>query len=556
MKFINIIKDYISEHKALFYSFIVLCCISYIIRVLVMSRAYGELFNKKANIPNVIKIICAIWVSISVLYVFKSRIEMILIPDFLSYVRHRVFTFYLEANEYNYNDTTISADVSRLLDITRSLRDLFYWLSHTLFPIIIMIIVMNLYFFYIFPRIGVVNVLGNLLMFYVSSKQYDRMIESSIKKETQFLKIADKIDENFNNMMNIFLNDKVNDTLEENKTIDDEYKRLYVNQSREMEKFVTYLKAISYCTAAIGLVLLYKYSKLDQFINVLLMYTFYISAFENMTEDIPYYLLLAGNIKHSEELLNKKAIPKPQYSKNLDNYKGNILFKNITFAYPIPTDYETDANYTVKNIVENFSLDIKKGDRVTLLAQSGSGKTTIMKLLLGFYKPQKGEILLDDINSNDIDPKDIRKHINYINQRTLLINDTIINNMKYGNKKTDKQIIDILKKYNLLSVFNSDPSEPEKCLYQVVLKNGSNMSMGMQKVIYLVRGLLKDDTSVYVLDEPLTSIDPGTRQNVLNFIEENVGDKTLIVISHDKEVAKIKNMKMLYLNSLQNKKEE
>jgi ABC-type multidrug transport system fused ATPase/permease subunit len=382
------------------------------------------------------------------------------------------------------------------------------------------------------------------------------MVDSSIEKENQFLKITDKIDENFNNMMNIFLNNKVNDTLEENQKLDKEYKILYKKQSEEMEKFVTYLKGITYVFAAIGLVVLYKYSKMDQFINILLMYTFYISAFENMTEDVPYYLTMTGTIKHSQDLLNKKEIPKPIYTAKLNDFKGNILFKNITFAYPKPTDYEDDPSYTVKNIIENFSLDIKKGDRITLLAQSGSGKTTIMKLLLGFYKPQQGEILLDGINLNQIDPKEIRKKINYINQRTLLINDTIINNMKYGNQKTEKQIIDMLKKYNLLSVFNSDPNDPEKCLYQVVLKNGSNMSLGMQKVIYIVRGLLKDDTSVYVIDEPLTSIDPGTRKNILNFIEENVGNKTLIIISHDKEVSTIKNMKMLYLNSLQNKKEE
>ncbi len=555
MNFINIIKDYISEHKPLFFSFLGVCCISYIIRVIVMSRVYGELFNKQSYIPNVIKTICIIWITISFLYVVKSRIEMILVPDFLSYIRYRVFSFYLKVNEYNYNDTSISADVTRLLDITRSIRDLFYWICQTLIPIVSIIILMNIYFFFIFPKLGVLNIIGNLLMVYIAVNQYSQLIDSSIRKETQFLKITDKMDESFNNMMNIYLNDKIEDTIEENKSNDEEYNLLYKKQAYEMEKFVTYLKGTTYFFATIGLFILYKYSKINNFINVLLLYTFYISAFENMTEDIPYYLVLAGGIKHCQDLLSQKEnFSKPLYTQTLLNYSGNINFENITFAYPVPDDQE--RKYLSKNVVENFSLNIKNGDRITLLAQSGSGKTTIMKLLLGFYKPQKGRILLDGKDLSEIDPKEVRKHINYINQRTLLIQDTIMNNMKYGNNKTDEEIIAILKKYNLLSVFNSDPKDPVKCIYQIVLKNGSNVSLGMQKVIYLVRGLLKEDTTVYVLDEPLTSIDPSTRQNVLNLIEESVGNKTLIIISHDKEVSTIKNMKMLYLNSLQNKQED
>lgn len=82
------------------------------------------------------------------------------------------------------------------------------------------------------------------------------------------------------------------------------------------------------------------------------------------------------------------------------------------------------------------------------MAESGRGKTTLMKLLLNFIKPQKGKILLDGIDIQDIDHKILRERLNYVNQKTLLLNDTIMNNFKYGNNKSDTEIKEFLKNIN------------------------------------------------------------------------------------------------------------
>jgi len=270
-----------------------------------------------------------------------------------------------------------------------------------------------------------------------------------------------------------------------------------------------------------------------------------------MSEDIPYYMLIYGSIKNTELFFSKKELyPLPLYTQNLKNFTGKIDFVNVSFQYPQYPENKGDNDEDnqveeKKNILDNFSLSVKKGERLTIFARSGSGKSTMMKLLLAFYKPQNGSILLDGQNINDISPSEIREKINYINQRTLLFQDTILGNMKYGNNKTDQEIIDVLKKYNLLSVF-SKTSDPNSLQTQVI-RNGTNISMGMQKVIFIVRGLLKEGVVVNILDEPLTSIDPSTRQNILNFINDYARDNTLIIISHDKEVQSIPNMKMIFI---------
>ena len=137
--------------------------------------------------------------------------------------------------------------------------------------------------------------------------------------------------------------------------------------------------------------------------------------------------------------------------------------------------------------------------------------------------------------------KDVRRRINYISQRTLLFPETIISNMKYGNHRTTEEIVDFLKKYDLLKIFCKDGSN---CLEKTVEKEGLNMSMGMQKVIYLVRGILKEDVDVYIFDEPLTSIDPSTRKSVLKMIQNETQGKTLIIITHDVEVMSIVDRKI------------
>ena len=154
-----------------------------------------------------------------------------------------------------------------------------------------------------------------------------------------------------------------------------------------------------------------------------------------------------------------------------------------------------------------------------------------MKILLGFYKPQKGSILINNIDIQNINVNSLRKKINYINQKTLLLNDTIINNMKYGNNKSTKEIVDILNKYDLLKLFKNSLDD------QVDI-SGKNISFGMQKVIFLMRGILKN-SDVYIFDEPLTGIDKNTRFNVIKLIDDYTKNKTLIIITHDDEILSI-----------------
>ena len=166
------------------------------------------------------------------------------------------------------------------------------------------------------------------------------------------------------------------------------------------------------------------------------------------------------------------------------------------------------------------------------MGKSGSGKTTIMKLIIKMYNPTKGDIYLDETNSKDICQTDIRNNIYYVNQRTILFDETVLYNLQYGNDISKNVILELLNKYDLLDYYKT----LEHGLDSTCGVNGSNLSLGMQKIIMVVRGILKPNKPILIFDEPLTSLDKETRVKIVKFIVNETKGKTVIIISHDPEI--------------------
>jgi ABC-type multidrug transport system fused ATPase/permease subunit len=511
--------------------------------------AYSAFLDQKSDNNRNIRNVCIVWFLKFTLSLIKSNIERTIVPDFLSFIRTQMFSAYLKKNQVDFNDVDVSSDVKQILEITKHTRDLLLWSCQTIIPIIILVLSINIYFLVKAPAVGVLTIVNNLSCAYLIRRNHNKLMKKVAEREGLFLKMTEKINENFSNMMNIFLNNKVEDSITDNRNIEKEYVSVYMQEYKDLENFAIMIRICNYTFAGICLYVLYKTTSREQFINSLLIFTFYLSSFEGFLEDIPHFIHILLSAQFNEECLEKKFQTSynvnPTYTKNLSNYNGSITFNNVSFSY------KPEAS----KIFDNLSLTINPGDRIAIVSKSGSGKTTMMKLILSFYKPNGGTILLDGKNVNDIDPKEIRQKINYINQRTLLFQDTIMNNMKYGNTKTDEEIVSFLAKYDLLHIFRDCDKSPNTCLNAMVENNGTNISLGMQKIIFLVRGILKDDSTVYIFDEPLTSLDPSTRMKVLTMIKNETKGKTLLIITHDKEVETIVdrmiNLKDLQLNNLE-----
>ena len=547
--FRDILKDYFNKNKTKIITFISTCSLLYITNVIFLSMAYSAFLDQKSNMNHNLRNVCIVWIFKFTLSFIKSHLERTIVPNFLSVIRTEMFAAYLKKNQVDFNDIDVSSDVRQILEVTKNTRDLFLWGCQSIIPIIILILSINIYFIVKCPIVGLLTITNNLTCGYLIRNTHDKLIKKVAEREELFLKMTDKVTENFNNMMNIFLNNKVEDSISDNSTIEKKYVSSYIEEYKDLENFSINVRLCNYTFSAICLYVLYKKTSKQEFINSLLIFTFYLSTFETFLDDIPHFIHIILAARFNEKYLEKKFDTKfnlnPTYNQNLINYKGSISFNNVSFSY------KPDSS----NILDNLSLTVRPGEKIAIVSKSGSGKTTMIKILLSFYKPNSGTILLDGKNINDIDPKDIRQKINYINQRTLLFHDTIMNNMKYGNTKSDQEIVSFLAKYNLLHIFKDCDKSPDTCLNSMVENNGTNISLGMQKIIFLVRGVLKEDSTVYIFDEPLTSVDPSTRMKVLTMIKNETKGKTLLIITHDKEVETIVD-RTINLKDLQSKDKE
>lgn len=525
MIFKKIVFDFINNNKKLIYSYITVSSLVEIIKVIVLSYYYSKIMKDVEKFNENILNIMFVWVALCVLYVIKTSLETPLYSDILFYVRNTLYKKYIKHNYYNFNDVNTSTDVIQIFEVARTIRDAFYFICQHIIPTIILSGTINIYFLVKYTNIGIINIISNIVNYLIIKYFSDEVIILSNNRQQNTIQIISKLQESFGNMMDIFLNGKDDNMIQKSLLLEQNYAIIHKNEFTKISNFINLLKINNYIFSLISIYILYKSYDNEDFMNGLLIFTFYISVLQELSENIPKFITMIGNIDCMEDILG----PKLEDNEIIDNgimphINGMIQFQNINFSY-----------MKDKIILNSFNMNIKMGERVAIIAPSGSGKTTIMKLLLKFYKPQQGVILLDNININDINTKYVRKHINYINQKTILFNDTIINNMKYGNEKSDAEIFDLLQQYDLLYLFNNDINELQK----IVEINGTNISMGIQKIIFLVRGILKTDCSIYVFDEPLTSLDMNTRKKVMKMINNIVRDKTTIIITHDIEINSI-----------------
>lgn len=181
-----------------------------------------------------------------------------------------------------------------------------------------------------------------------------------------------------------------------------------------------------------------------------------------------------------------------------------------------------------QKVLKNFTLSVKPGQKIALVGATGSGKTTVVNLLMRFYDVGSGEILLDGVNINDIPKDDLRNTIAIVLQDTVLFKDTIANNLKYGNETASFEEV---KEAGILSNSNYFIRNlPEK--YETVLsEGGSNLSQGQRQLLSIGRAVLANP-KILILDEATSSVDTRTEKNIQDAMANLMANRTNLIIAH------------------------
>lgn len=202
--------------------------------------------------------------------------------------------------------------------------------------------------------------------------------------------------------------------------------------------------------------------------------------------------------------------------KRIDKIKGKIEFKNVWFAYE-------DENWILKNV----SFTIEPGESVALVGKTGSGKTTITNLINRFYTIQKGEILIDGVNINDINLADLRRNIGTILQDPFIYAKSIKDNIKLFNDIDDEKIEEAVK----LASANEFVENQENGIDEIARERGNSFSAGEKQLLAFAR-IFALNPSVFILDEATANIDTTTEQLIQESVDKLSKEKTSIFIAH------------------------
>ena len=196
---------------------------------------------------------------------------------------------------------------------------------------------------------------------------------------------------------------------------------------------------------------------------------------------------------------------------------------------------DVSFGYTNHNVIQDFNMVIYKNEKIALLGKNGSGKTTIAKLLMGFYKNYKGSIKINNIELKEISLSDLREKIGIVAQNIVLFSGTLIDNLMYAAPQlTENEITSILQKAGL------DMSEFENGLKTIISENGKNLSGGQRQKIAFARMIIKNP-DVVIFDEATSNLDVDTQELVRESVNILFADKICIIITHDSHMAKIAN---------------
>lgn len=524
------IKSLISKYKYKFLFVIILMIITSLINTLlpyIIKQAISLAENVTAfnEISSKILVIVATYMFLSIICAFLEYVKYVSLTkntEGLTYqIREEAYKKVISFNMDTFSNmhistliTRMTADINNIGDFIGRILPMF--ISAGIFLIVVLAVMcfINIYF-------ALVMVICSLILVVILLKLGKKMEYYNRKSIENTEKLNNYFGETFSGINTINLFNIQKERKEEldkyNEEETDIAKKYFTIQSvlHPVESMTKYL----IITIIIYLCIQGKVAGID--IGIIYIVVSYIDKFFEPLAHILYHYenLQQGrvSIKRIDDLLQRKENIENIYKgESTEKLEGNIRFRNVNFSY-----------IEGKQVLKDVTFSINKGEKVALVGETGAGKTTIINLILGFYKINSGNILFDGKNMDDISLESIRKNVSFIQQNPYIFDDTIKRNIIINDNNTisDEKIIDILKQVGLYDKLKNF----ENGIYERVREN--IFSKGEKQLLAFARAIAKE-TSIYIFDEPTSNIDTESETQLKKVIDNLSEDSTVIIIAH------------------------
>ena len=517
--------------------------ISYSLDKIGLPHYYGKLIAgmKQGNtkkIPKLFLMLVIIWTSIQGLSILREFIFSKIHPKFIGFIRINLIDKILEINKNNYQDlktgefmNKLGAAPHNLYGLAKEMKNIFMKNTITYFST----------FFYLFAYdkktslVYIISVITVSFLVFVYIKTCKKHVRQS---ENNSAILSEQIDDTITNMMSVYTSNQIKN--EKNRV--EKFNQESVQKEKHLILYNMRFKGI-FCALFIIIFIFLNYTSFTAYTNkriklstlvsiVIINYTL-LQQFLNIYYDVRDFMNYKERIKLLDEYF--KSFPDIKKNTRKPIQKTNSVFKN---QYCSVEFVNLSFEYQNTKIFNNFNLKIEPRDKIALVGNIGSGKSTLVKLIVGLQSNYTGKILINgkDINTLNIDK--LRNYISYIPQHPKLFDRTLFENINYGiedKNYTEENIYQILKSVKLDDI----AIKFEKIMHEKVGKNGSKLSGGQRQIVWLLRSLLKDNRMI-ILDEPTSSLDENNKKKVIKLVEELSRKRNVILITHDEDI--IQNM--------------
>ena len=224
------------------------------------------------------------------------------------------------------------------------------------------------------------------------------------------------------------------------------------------------------------------------------------------------------SVRSIGDILEEKQVEPNHSIVPLGDLKGNVRFCNVDFKYPDGERY----------ILKDFNLEVKPGESIAFAGESGTGKSTILNLLIGFLPPTDGKILIDRINMLNLDMNEYRKQIAVVPQNTILFSGTIRENITYGLENiSDDEIWSVIHEVGLEDLLDKMPDGLDTPLGE----HGDRLSGGQKQRISIARALIRKP-KIIIFDEATSALDSASEKKVQEATDHMMGKCTTFIVAH------------------------
>lgn len=527
----GILVSFMKKNMLIFFIYFLITVLLYPFHYIIIPKYYGMVINSfkdknQSSFVYFVKMLLGAYVLCWFLEMCLYKTQSVIFPDFAEYTTGSIFEFIIDHYELDFENIHTGEILSKIIRMPGILADCLQAFGID-FIKEFLVSITAIYTYYSVSLITMSVYVVYALLYYVFIYfLFHYLLTYDIKKNKAQDKMYECLVDCFNNFASIYAFNQ--QTQEKDRFYGEVFKDY---KERVIDSWSKYLSASSVwggVTVSLFISLNYliyreykrKIINAETLISTFIVTFSIIRLYEKAVANADRYSDIYGKILDTEIFFNEISNYNMNAKKtNTDAFKnGDIVFKGIYHKY--------------KNqfVLENIDIHIEKGEKVAFVGQIGSGKTTLIKLLLGFQPLTMGTITVGGMDINQISNAQLRENIFYIPQKPKLFNRTLYENITYGiEKKPSKEsillLLDDLKLGDIRSVFETKMDE-------TVGVEGNELSGGQRQIVWLLRAFYRQ-APILVLDEPTAALDPATKILVMDIIKRiNVG-KTVIIVSHD-----------------------